>query len=81
MAEGAPVIAHGTAAGAEGMSKTYRATATRDARDIDMILAHLRESVRDGWYYGNRAQFANRRDKLIGLMESLLPADAGAPTA
>jgi hypothetical protein len=48
-------------------------------QDIAMILAHLRESVRDGWYYGNRTQFCNRRDKLIETLEAKLPQEPQTP--
>jgi hypothetical protein len=37
--------------------------------DISMILVHLHQSSRDGWYYGNRTHFCNRRDRLIEALE------------
>jgi hypothetical protein len=43
--------------------------------DIGMIVRHLEQSARDGWYYGNRTHFCNLRDKLIELLESKLPGD------
>ena len=50
-------------------------------RDIGMIVRHLEQSARDGWHYGNRTHFCNRRDKLIELLESKLIAKADAALA
>jgi hypothetical protein len=44
-------------------------------QDIAMILDHLHQSSRDGWYYGNRTHFCNRRDKLIAALEAKLPRE------
>jgi hypothetical protein len=53
----------------------YRVSVDLEYRDISMILTHLYQSSRDGWYYGNRTHFCNRRDRLIELLESKLPQE------
>jgi len=53
----------------------YHVSVELEHRDISMILTHLHQSSRDGWYYGNRVHFCNRRDRLIELLESKLPQE------
>jgi hypothetical protein len=53
----------------------YRVSVDLEYLDISMILTHLYHSSRDGWYYGNRTHFCNRRDRLIELLESKLPQE------
>jgi hypothetical protein len=53
----------------------HRTTVELEYLDISMILVHLRQSSRDGWYYGNRTHFCNRRDNLIEALEKKLPQE------
>ena len=54
------------------MAKERKVAVDLTYRDIGMIVCHLEQSARDGWHYGNRTHFCNRRDKLIELLESKL---------
>jgi len=53
----------------------YSVTVELEYRDISMLLSHLHQSSRDGWYYGHEAHFCKRRNKLIEILEAKLPQE------